>query len=553
MTASGRFGDLASLINRNIERHLISTEGAEGMARFLERVRAHISPLVAAWDARDFAALGAAAMECAKTCDSEDLRAIDFKLRSAGQRDTLVWSKLFEALIEALAGGDERVIFEAVEAAAATEGAPDFIGFFGSPMRLLLIRLQLRRGLAAEAVATANKSLAVLSSCPHTQRYLYLALMQQRQAGERVEPRSVALQDISDRFCDQPFKTLATMGSTRFEKGTVPQLYACQCPAMLPYSVSDGTETQPIEDIWNGDAIQEMRRSILDGDFTYCSRFYCADILGGRLPKKNEVTNPKMRSVIENHRVVLDDGPRLLSLSHDPSCNLACPSCRKEIISIKNEQRDVLDRFSDRILLPLMEGARTTLVISGDGDPFSSKHYRRLIRNLDPVRHSKARVQFITNGLLLTEREWSELSNLHGMIGAVCVSVDAAEAEVYEDLRRPGKWSVITQNLEFLSQLRRADRVPYVSLNFVVQQKNYRQIPAFIEMTRAFGFDRALFLKLINIGSFTADEFVENDVCDPRHPEHQEFLATLHHPAVRWPEVHLFTLQPYLELSEMTA
>jgi MoaA/NifB/PqqE/SkfB family radical SAM enzyme len=139
------------------------------------------------------------------------------------------------------------------------------------------------------------------------------------------------------------------------------------------------------------------------------------------------------------------------------------------------------------------------------------------------------------------------------MIGAVCVSVDAAEAEVYEDLRRPGKWSVITQNLEFLSQLRRADRVPYVSLNFVVQQKNYRQIPAFIEMTRALGFDRALFLKLINIGSFTADEFVENDVCDPRHPEHQEFLATLRHPAVRWPEVHLFTLQPYLELSGMTA
>ena len=555
------------LVSDGLARHLVSIDGAAGMARLLDRIEPHLAGLSAAWEARDFLAPALALDECAKASDAADLRASDFKLRvdcvgTANEHatnlfDTYVRSKIYEALLEVLAGADENAIYEAVETITnlfdKTEPRivdsllPSDLGYI---MRLLLVRLQLRRGMATEAVATAKRNLAANSACPHTTRYLYYALTQQKATGRLTESPGVALQDLSDRFCSQPFDTLASTAQARQQKSGLPVLYACQCPGMLIYRVSDGTETQGINDIWNGSAIQEIRRSILDGDFTYCSRHYCSDILSGTLPKKNEIVDTRLRDIIDNHKVVSDGAPLTLSLAHDPSCNLACPSCRTSVYSVKNEQREALDRFSERILLPLMEDAPVSLILSADGDPFGSKHYRNLMRNLDPVRHSKVRLTLLTNGLLLTEREWDELTNIHAMVAAVSVSIDAAEADAYEYLRRPGKWSVLTPNLDNLSRLRRESKVPYVSLNFVVQQKNYRQMPAFVEMTRAWGFDRALFLKLVNIGSFTSDQLRENDVCNPLHPEYEDFLAVLRDPIMRWREAELFNVKPYLEIAE---
>jgi len=538
-------------LEASLGRHLISLDGSEGMDRLLSKVEPRLPEISAAWDARDFSKLGRALEQCAKASDASDIRAADFKLRcdygSNYVFDAYVCSKIYEAIIEYLVKSDEAVVYEVANTISSIEPvqevyAYDFI------MRFLLIRLQLKRGMWKEAVANANINLSIFSACPHSQYCLYLALAQQRATVGLSDSPNVALQNLSDRFCDQPFRTLAT--KARREKNAVPDIYACHCPGLLPYPVSDGTDTQPVHDVWNGRAIQEIRRSVLDGDYTYCSRLNCPEILGGNLPKKAEIADPRLRDIIDNHKVALDDAPLTLSLSHDPSCNLACPSCRVDLFNIKNEQREKLDRFSDRILLPLMENAPVTLVLSGDGDPFGSKHYRQLLRSMDPARHSRVSIQLLTNGLLLTAREWDDLTNIHAMVGSISVSIDAAQADTYEDLRRPGKWSVITQNMDHLSRLRRTRKVPYVSINFVVQQKNYRQMPAFIEMTRAWGFDRALFLKIINIGSFTSDEFVESDVCDPRHPEHQDFLEVLRDPTMRWPEADLYTVKPYLTTAE---
>jgi wyosine [tRNA(Phe)-imidazoG37] synthetase (radical SAM superfamily) len=120
----------------------------------------------------------------------------------------------------------------------------------------------------------------------------------------------------------------------------------------------------------------------------------------------------------------------------------------------------------------LIEDAPVTLVLSLDGDPFGSKHYRKILQSLDPIRHAKVKIQILTNGLLLTRLEWSKLSNIHAMIQSVAVSIDAAEQETYEDLRRPGKWSVITENMEFLGKLRQSCQIPFLSAIYVIQQKN---------------------------------------------------------------------------------
>jgi hypothetical protein len=547
------------LLEGILARHLVSTDGLPGMGRLLDRIEPHMAGLICAWTARDLAALGSAIQHCAKAVDAVDIRAADFKLRvdclatSSGHAylyDIHVESKIYEVILEALAGGDDDVVFQVAKGISLVNEIPAPFGF-DYVMALLLIRLQLGRGLAKEAVETVNRNLAVDAGVPHMHRYRYIALAQQKATSGLADTPDIALQDLSDRFCEAPFRTLASMSNGRFGDSSYPLLYACACPGMLMYPVSDGTDTQTVDDIWNGGAIQEVRRSILDGDYSYCSRAYCQYILNASLPKKDEIADPRLRDIIDNHKLVLEEAPHYIRPMHDPSCNLACPSCRSEVFAIKNKQSEVLDRFSERILLPMMEDAPVTLYLSGDGDPFGSRHYRQFMRGLDPVRHSKVRIWFLTNGLLLTAREWEQWTNLHGMVASIGVSIDAAEASTYEDLRRPGKWSVITRNMDDLGRLRREGKVPHVQLNFVVQQKNYRQMPAIVEMAQAWGFDAVNFLRIINIGTFTPEEFALHDVFSPGHPEHQTFLGVLRHPILLSPQVLLTTtVQPFFEIAK---
>jgi hypothetical protein len=56
-----------------------------------------------------------------------------------------------------------------------------------------------------------------------------------------------------------------------------------------------------------------------------------------------------------------------------------------------------------------------------------------------------------------------------------------------------------------------------------------------------------------NIGSFTEDEFIENDVCNHCHPVYQDFLAVLRDPIVSDPIADLYTAKPYLVEANLTS
>ncbi len=203
-----------------------------------------------------------------------------------------------------------------------------------------------------------------------------------------------------------------------------------------------------------------------------------------------------------------------------------------------------MDRVTDEIFLPLMEDDALQLIICTDGDPIGSKHYRRVIHSLDPVRHASVTVCLITNGLLLTAKEWQEIRQKHSLITFVGVSIDGACAETYEDLRRPGKWETITANMDFLSGVRSAGELPMLGLQFVVQTKNFEEMAEFVRLGQKWNADIIRFIRLTNIGSFTREAFEENDVSDPRHPLNPRFMSVLDNPIFDDPRVDMFTLTP---------
>jgi molybdenum cofactor biosynthesis enzyme MoaA len=135
-----------------------------------------------------------------------------------------------------------------------------------------------------------------------------------------------------------------------------------------------------------------------------------------------------------------------------------------------------------------------------------------------------------TNGLLIKK----QLENLRILnnITHYSISVDAGTKEIYEDVRRPGRWELLIENFDFLQSI---DKNKITTLNFALQNKNYRDIESFIELCRAYQFHGHIH-EITNWGTWSqidpkehADSwtikngiFLDHDVLNKNHPNYSE-------------------------------
>ena len=338
-------------------------------------------------------------------------------------------------------------------------------------------------------------------------------------------------EDLSGLFCPRPFED--------FEVRSNGEVYTC-CASWLPVPIGDYREQAP-DAIWNSPAAREVRRSILDGDFRYCSRLLCPLIVDRRLPRREEVTNPRHKEIIEQRRTYVPWRPRRVLMSQDRTCNLSCPSCRTSVFTARKDEQDRLNALFDKTILPLLADARR-VKMCGSGDPLASGHFRHVLKRLDRRDHPRLEVELQTNGLLLDRRAWRELG-LEGLVDSIWVSIDAATPETYAVVRRGGELGRLLDNLAYLSELRGRGRLRLLRLDFVVQGRNYREMPAAVEIGRAFGCDIVHFQVVRNWGTFGPAEFARAFIASPDHPEYEDFIAVLRHPNLGLPLVDLGELR----------
>jgi MoaA/NifB/PqqE/SkfB family radical SAM enzyme len=362
----------------------------------------------------------------------------------------------------------------------------------------------LNRGDKPAARRYAERALSVNELDLYAQRL-------HRLAHGQLEP------DLRGRFCSHPFDNFESYprGEVRF----------C-CPAWLPVPIGN-LERQSAEEIWNSRAAQDIRRSILDGSYRYCSRMHCPKITACALPKIEGLSNQEHRGFVASRRTQLARGPRRLVLNHDRSCNLSCPSCRTKMIVARKPERERMNAMADRVLMPLLEHARTVHV-TGSGDPFGSAHFRYLLRQIGRKRPPHLRLELQTNGLLLAQ-SWGELG-LEGLVQVLYISIDAARPETYAQVRRGGSFERLLDNLAFVAELRRVGKVGRVRLDFVVQTLNFREMPEAVGLVRRFGFDGLKFQMIRSWNTYSPDEFAWHNIGSPDHPRFAEFLEVLRDP-----------------------
>lgn len=337
---------------------------------------------------------------------------------------------------------------------------------------------------------------------------------------------------LKTRFCSRPFQ--------HFETGFEGNVWVC-CPAFLPVPIgnlSDGSA----DAIWRSATATELRASILDGSFRYCSRMHCGDITNRSLPSNASPEASKLAAAFAA-TAASQPLPAKVVLSHDRSCNLACPTCRKDFILADKREQAQLDKLADVVIMPLLKEAKL-VYITGSGDPFGSNHFRRLLKNIDRRSFPDLKVHLHTNGQLFNKRAWEELE-LNGLVQSCEVSIDAASAETYRVVRRGGDFDRLLQNLAFVRFLHQSGQIQRWTASFVVQAKNFREMPEFVRLIGQFGATDIFFQMIRNWGTFTAEEFATEFIGNSLHPDHAEFLEVLKAPELQQPHVWLGNMANY--------
>lgn len=326
------------------------------------------------------------------------------------------------------------------------------------------------------------------------------------------------------RFCIYPF--------TQAQINANGNVYVC-CKSWSGVSLGNIFKNDFV-DIWNSETAKALRESIYDGSFRFCRSSVCHAIISGLVDRGTIPT--KFKDVAANKQWRLDTGPECLSLNYDNSCNLHCKSCRNIVKMMDNEKVQRIIKFQDSLLdSDLFKGVQR-VVISGSGEVFASKVYMDFLQKLDDTKHPGLKITLRTNGILLTPENWAKIKNAHYAIDVVSISIDAATKNTYRRLREGGDFNRLMANLELLEQLKRNNKFK-IWLNFVVQEQNFEEMPAFLELGRRFDCDKVAFAQLENKGTYSQEEYTRLAVHQPDHPQFQKLKSIIRTPIFKTPMV----------------
>lgn len=285
----------------------------------------------------------------------------------------------------------------------------------------------------------------------------------------------------------------------------------CGCEGWLPIPVGKVWDFESLDEVWQSPIATMLQNDIEQKKYTWCAVEHCGVI------NKNIFTQTYS-----------------LNINLDNSCNLTCPSCRRDAIMITDGQEfDVKIKAINQIFSWLEKFPHPIIIsLGGSGDALASLIIRRLIKNYQYRPGQKFKVS--TNGLLL--KKVMPDSGILPAIDMYSISIDAGTKEVYENVRRPGNWEALIENLEWLSENKQKSKV---TLNFVVQNANYKDMKAFADLCIKFNFNGSL-MPLSDWGTWNSSSvaapdawtisngiYPDHNVADPQHSNHQDFLKEL--------------------------
>jgi len=288
-------------------------------------------------------------------------------------------------------------------------------------------------------------------------------------------PRGRLLPTPIRNSCNVPYRTIVVDSNSN--------CLICGCDGWLPIPVGQVQDFATFEDVWNSPVAKILQQDIDSKKFTWCAVDHCG---------------------IKQHSI--KQANYELSINIDESCNLHCPSCRREpIMHLSGPIVDKKIQDIERVLLWLeLFDHPIHIVLSGNGDPLASTIIRPLIKKYKPK--SNQTFKFFTNGLLI-KKQLTDASMLDN-ITEFSISVDAGSQLVYENVRRGGSWPVLLENFDYLKSI---NKTRLTTLNFAVQKNNFNDLQNFVDLCRHYSFNANVH-GLDNWGTWNTNDVFEPDI-----------------------------------------
>lgn len=324
-------------------------------------------------------------------------------------------------------------------------------------------------------------------------------------------PIKFATKQLKGKYCLTPFNSLHID-----IRGNVNM---CLCPAWQPTVIGNIYESS-LDQLLDSPLARSIRESIIDGTYTYCNENQCPLLINDRLNTWETLPDNIRHQVQDNTRY---DMPYEISFHGDLTCNLSCPSCRTHVIRVpeheQERQRELAKRVFDHLFAKPTDQP-LHFITSGSGEVFASPLLLSLLGNLNTKNFPRLKLNLHTNGLLAPQR-WSRIEHLESNISQITVSIDAARAGTYSQVRRGGEWHNLLDAMQFIKN--KKQQLGFVlHARMIVQQKNYKEIEEFYDLCKSFLVDRIEYSRLLDWRSWSPEEFQLNDVFGSTHPERSQ-------------------------------
>lgn len=282
-----------------------------------------------------------------------------------------------------------------------------------------------------------------------------------------------------------------------------------------------------MSEVYNSEAALEFRRSLIEGTYDYCNEENCPYMA-------NNILDSQLIEIDE-----IPEYPEIVSLAYDRRCNYHCTCC----ISRCDDKMD--SKIQEKIENEIRKTLPHVKVFSanGLGEFFVSDSMLKLVSEWNPKEIEHAKFEMETNGSLFNQKNWEKIKNIGEADLSVTITVHSFDEAAYQYLSGTSiKISQIEDNLRFVKSLRKQEKINFLEIALVAQERNFRTLPTFIRRCLdEFGADRVRVRRFLPEKAM--DENIEwfFDVRNSLHPYHKEYLKVMEDPIFQDPRVFKWT------------